>query len=126
MGYHKLGGCINPVWKPVANKWDCRGNKFRSKSTISITKQEYDKLQFFDHRKINNIQFSGLTYFIIVDNGAKQSLIGNTDWIVSKQHNNQVDVSGVIGNTVDVLHDVDVYTMLIDEASHGLAILWLN
>ncbi len=48
------------------------------------------------------------------------------DWIISKRHNNRVAVSSTIGNTVNVLHVVDAYTTLVDEAGCGLAILWLN
>ncbi len=126
MGRHKSGGSINPIRKPVANKRKRRGKKFRSEPTISITKKEYNKLKHYENRKINNIQFSGPTYCTIVDNGAQQSLVGNKDWIVSKRHNNRVAVSGAIGDTVDVLHVVDAYTTLVDEAGRGLAILWLN
>ncbi len=126
MGSHKSDGCIHPVRKPVANKRNHKGKKFKSKPKISITKKEYDKLKCYENRKINNIQFGGPTYCTIVDNGAQQSLVGNKDWIVSKWHNNWVAMSGTISNTINVLHVVDAYTTLVDEAGHSLAVLWLN
>ncbi len=126
MGRQKSDGRVNPIRKPVANKRGRRGKFIKQEPTISITKKEYDKLKRYENRKINNIQFGGPTYCTIVDNGAQQSLVGNTDWVISKWHNDKVAVSGAIGDKVDVLQVVDAYTTLVDEAGRGLAILWLN
>ncbi len=126
MGCHRLCGCINSVGKLVANKQNHRGLKLKSKHTISIPKKEYDKAKCYEKRQVNNIQFGGPTYCTIVDNGAQQSLVGNQDWKISKQYNDQVAVSGAFGSTVDAENIVEAYTMLVDEAGCGLAILWLN
>ncbi len=77
---------------------------------ISITKKECDKLKRYENRKINNIQIRGPTYCTIVNNGAQQSLVGNTDWVISKWHNDKVAVSSAIGDKVNVLQVVDAYT----------------